>query len=643
MRILVPVIILILSICSQANGSERTEVIHVEVEQANYFRAKLKLEIFLVEEYSDVFVCSRIVEVSKGCLPKRLKKGSNEVEIDSIRSKNKDSSIISKYIQVSIYAPDGINILKVDHPLEIVWPGPEQAMQSLGVKEARDYSFPGAEYIVVDQSLENNQEIIRKIVELGFPIQKISLLGRSSRNYPFTLLSFDQLVELEAIRNIMDLVLSTSSGLSIGGYSSEGRPKILSEIEINTLKTPSLSDADFIRIVGIRQIDDFEKTNIQYEKAYSLIDTGGRNNLDQAETILEEIISSNDDFPRAYLELARIAMKRGQPNSFNKAEKLILTALDIDPNLADTYVLLGYVYTNQERFLEAEEQYVKAEEIGTSNDWLHANRGLNYKMMGDVDGAIGSYMNIINSPRVLGRNDRPRKWVYSFGGLFKLMAQTGKTKEADKLFDQYASEYSNYACIRYEQAQFRLEHKGDPEGAIESYLLAKKDGCRSKTPLLSIAYYAIWEELSKSSPDSKEAKRAFRKADTFAPNDSELFYEVAKIRSMQAVLSRLSTIKNIDATDEYGISALVKATQENEFDVVDRLLQSGSNPNLKEGLYSPPLIVALQNRNIEIIELLLKHGAESKMLLPGDKTIDQYLRDLGTEEVNKILEKRNSA
>ena len=53
--------------------------------------------------------------------------------------------------------------------------------------------------------------------------------------------------------------------------------------------------------LGIKIVSDKEKTTLKYETAYQLIDQGGKNNYNRAETILEEIINSNDEFPERTL------------------------------------------------------------------------------------------------------------------------------------------------------------------------------------------------------------------------------------------------------------------------------------------------------------------------------------------------------
>ena len=169
-----------------------------------------------------------------------------------------------------------------------------------------------------------------------------------------------------------------------------------------------------------------------------------------------------------------------------------------------------------------------AEEIGSDNLWLYANWGLNHKMHDQPQVAIEKYMQVLESPKQRGRNDRPRKWIFQHGGIFELLAKQNRAQEADKLFDQYAAEYPNHTCVRLEQAKFRLNFKEDAKGAVESYLLAKKNGCRKKTSLLSLAYYTIWSDLYRSTPDSAETKSALRKAETFSPDENELFYELAR-------------------------------------------------------------------------------------------------------------------
>ena len=117
------------------------------------------------------------------------------------------------------------------------------------------------------------------------------------------------------------------------------------------------------------------KVESLYQEAYSLIDLGGSQRRKQARKKLEELIELDPNFEKAYLELARIEMKSRWPKGLHKAEKQILIAKSINPTSADVNILLGYVYTNLNKFEEAENLYAEAESNGTDNLWLHANRG----------------------------------------------------------------------------------------------------------------------------------------------------------------------------------------------------------------------------------------------------------------------------
>lgn len=59
--------------------------------------------------------------------------------------------------------------------------------------------------------------------------------------------------------------------------------------------------------------------------------------------------------------------------SLNPAEVSILKSIEIEPDYADSFVLLGHLYTKMKRYDEAKVALEKAEAIGTGIPWLDLN------------------------------------------------------------------------------------------------------------------------------------------------------------------------------------------------------------------------------------------------------------------------------
>ena len=119
-----------------------------------------------------------------------------------------------------------------------------------------------------------------------------------------------------------------------------------------------------------------------YSQARAILDSwrGQRKKLREADTLLKNVIQNDGNFAPAYREFGRLYIMGGYINndnfekdSFNPAEVSILKSIEIEPNYAESYVLLGHLYTNMKRYTDAENALVKAEKIGTNIPWLHLN------------------------------------------------------------------------------------------------------------------------------------------------------------------------------------------------------------------------------------------------------------------------------
>ena len=96
-------------------------------------------------------------------------------------------------------------------------------------------------------------------------------------------------------------------------------------------------------------------------RAVQLIDSESAPQLSEAKAILEQLIAQNAQFDAAYVELARIAMKSNWgPEGLHQAEALLSSALQIKPANVNAKILLGYVYSHQNRFTKAEALFSEA-------------------------------------------------------------------------------------------------------------------------------------------------------------------------------------------------------------------------------------------------------------------------------------------
>lgn len=145
------------------------------------------------------------------------------------------------------------------------------------------------------------------------------------------------------------------------------------------------------------------------KKAVALIDFGDTASLEQAKHILERIITKDPKYQAAYVELARIAMKSNWGiEGLHQAENLLSSALQIQPDNANAKILLGYVYTHQKRFKEAETLFTEVSRGESTNLWLWANWGQLLAMQGKTDQAMQKYREAVTRPLSHDTYDRAR-------------------------------------------------------------------------------------------------------------------------------------------------------------------------------------------------------------------------------------------
>lgn len=399
--------------------------------------------------------------------------------------------------------------------------------------------------------------------------------------------------------------------------------------------------AGFKQEINIKGIDKRIKVQDLYRDAYHLIDDG---RFKKARQKLETLLELDPDFPRAYLELARIEMKTNWPKGLQKAEKLILIAKSLDENLADTNILLGYVYTNLEKFQKAETLYLQAEEVGTDNLWLYANRGLNFQKQNKPQEAIIEYLKVTNSEHLeLRKNFNVAFWVFRYSDLYKMMVQENKLEEADGLYEKNHT-IINFTpsgkrvlydqCVFMRQAKHRLYYLENADDAISSISKARDIGCDKNGELLSIAYYVKWSELKKEGVDLTAANIALRKAQAFSPDDNKLITALLETDKTKLLIKEIEGL-DINSSSSDGITALSNQVATMAYKNVEFLLQAGADPNKKEvsdHIMSHPLIISGINRDEKMIKLLIKYGADPNENFRDGYTVKDVLLQYGIDK-----------
>ncbi|MFV2005756.1 MAG: ankyrin repeat domain-containing protein, partial [Gammaproteobacteria bacterium] len=271
--------------------------------------------------------------------------------------------------------------------------------------------------------------------------------------------------------------------------------------------------------------------------------------------------------------------------------------------------------------------------------WLYANWGLNHEKQSNIDQAINHYVKVMAKPRNFDRNDRVQRWTK--GHLFPLLEKREKYVEADKLYTKYINDFPSESCVLQNQADNKLFNFGDYEAAIKQNILASKKGCHNKSDSLAVAYYLKWY-ASDNSNSTKDG--AYRQAEAMAPDDARLFYYLARSKFTSPVIESLINIgRDLSTEDREGLTALLLAVYEDDYDAISRLVDAGADINgVSSQIKVSPLGLAVIKQNTSMVKFLVDKNADTEVLLPNGISIYKWAKESGHDDISHLLGDKQS-
>ena len=376
-----------------------------------------------------------------------------------------------------------------------------------------------------------------------------------------------------------------------------------------------------------------------FQRAVALIDYGTDESLPKARVILERLVSENPKLDQAYVELARVAMKTNWgPEGLHQAETLLDSALRIRPDSANAQILLGYVYTHQKRFKEAESLFVEAARSNPPNLWLWTNWGELYVAQGKADQAIAKYREAVTRPeRDHNRNAR----TMAYDSLLALLKQRKDYDGMEALFKQRNADIGPNACDDAVYAVFRLNVRGDPQGAIKLATGALNFTCDvdipSRREILGLANYVQWAQAKQN-----EGADALNQARVFLPIGPRAIYLLARSdKTVPAVKKLVGTGEAIDQKDNEQMTALAHALEEKDFGAAERLLGLGAHPDTPVGYALIPVaLLPVMDDDVDGIRAMQRAGVDySKLSFRGVTALD-YAKQTGNDELLEALTRK---
>jgi tetratricopeptide (TPR) repeat protein len=377
-----------------------------------------------------------------------------------------------------------------------------------------------------------------------------------------------------------------------------------------------------------------------FQLAVDMIDNGSEEPLRDARVILERLISQNPKFDPAYVELARVAMKSNWgPEGLHQAETLLDSALQIRPDSVNARILLGYVYAHQRRFKEAEPLFVAAARSNPPNLWLWTNWGELYAMQGDSDRAIAKYREAINRPPGFG-NYQARSMAYA--QLLALLKQRQDDDGMEVVYRQRIAEFGPGSCYSADYAVFKLNVRGDPQGAMDLARGALNLNCEDapSRQILGLAGYVQWAQAREG-----ENADALNQARVYLPIGPTALYLLARSdKTIAAVKKLVATGEAIDQKDNEQMTALAHALENKDFPAAERLIRLGARPDTPVGFELMPVaLLPVVNGDVAAVRIMQRAGVDySKLRYHGATALD-FAKQIGDDALLEALTHKGHA
>lgn len=374
------------------------------------------------------------------------------------------------------------------------------------------------------------------------------------------------------------------------------------------------------------------------DQATALIDLEFREDWERARILLLALLDKAPNVDAAYVELARVALRLKGPSGLREAETLLGSALQLQPNSANAKILLGQVYSHQQRYPQAEAMFADAAASNPPNLWLWANWGLLMARQGKTDAAIAKYREAVARPKTGNTYDRARREAYT--RLRVILEARNDLDGMEALLKQQASEYAGIDCVATEYARFLVLYRGNGDAGLAVLRDMPSPQCSPDIAraIQGVAYYFAWAQ-------GAEPQRAgtLRQAQVSYPVGPGLFYALAHSDRAAAVARQLiASGEKVDMRDQKGFAALAYALRERETHIVTRLLRLGASPLAEAGAEGmPSALIPVLSRDFDSIRALQRAGVDyAKVRFQGTSAVD-YARSQGDKQLLQLLDPRS--
>lgn len=290
---------------------------------------------------------------------------------------------------------------------------------------------------------------------------------------------------------------------------------------------------DWVSPIDKKYLDKNQELFSKFDEAREILNSWGgqREKLLKSDSLLREILEKDTEYAPAHREYGRLYIMAGFVNydnfkegSLNPSEASILKSLEIEPDYADSYVLLGHLYTKMKRYKEAAIALRKAEEIGTEIPWLQLNWADLFKKQNKYSKAMQHYKNVVKN----GTNNR-KAYASALSGvttMHRYMNEYDNANEGYKEQLKYSSDdawtwgnYSSFLLFTYKDVDGAIE-KGSKAIQIMNYGMGRFT--------LGCALYTKWAMLKDNPATALQAQQYFEQAWSIYPYPEKIIKETKR-------------------------------------------------------------------------------------------------------------------
>ena len=321
----------------------------------------------------------------------------------------------------------------------------------------------------------------------------------------------------------------------------------------------------------------------------------------------------------------------GHSSNFQPSEgaataiQILNSSLKIDPDFANTYVMLGYYQTAMHQVDEAKRSFERAETLGTDNLWLYKNRANMHVLLGNYEAAVRDLEVVLQHEQDGSNNDRAlRSALVEVPGYY---TRLGKYAEAQAAFEQTRDEYPGKSTGLAEYAWFLATYTDQLYRYDELVKDARRLGCCNVRELEALR--AIIDAAEIANSDEKLAIEKVVRAQSSGISMPHTVARLAHGAAGRAALARLIPGALSMQEVESERSALVLVLQPQSSEARTFLLENGANANLVDReLGLSPLMVAVASRNPELVSELVAYGGDPHETSPGGISAIDLAREL---------------